>query len=49
MASTDSKIDWIPVVSQLRSILEFVGQDSTGAVSTHHQFLRRCPIVSQAA
>ncbi|KAE9547744.1 hypothetical protein FO519_009047 [Halicephalobus sp. NKZ332] len=29
--------------------MEFVGQDSTGAVATHHQFLRRCPIVSQAA
>ena len=49
MASTDSKTDWIPVVSQLRSVLEFIGQDSIGATSTHHQFLKRCPVVSQAA
>lgn len=49
MASTDSKTDWIPIVSQLRSALEFLGQDSIGATSTYHQFLRRCPVVSQAA
>lgn len=49
MATTDSKTDWIPILSQLKSAVEFIGGDRGGAAYTHQQFLKRCPILCQTA
>lgn len=40
--------DWIPFVSQTKSLLQFVCNDSEGAKKTQINFSKQCPFVSQA-
>ena len=39
--------DWIPVVSQVKSLVQIVTGDVEGARQTQANFSRECPIVSQ--
>lgn len=39
--------DWIPVVSQVKSLVQAVTGDVKGARKTQENFSRECPIVSQ--
>ncbi|XP_076284750.1 uncharacterized protein LOC143211173 [Lasioglossum baleicum] len=41
-----SLIDWIPVVSQLKSLVQLVDGNTEGAKRTQMNFLRECPGVS---
>jgi len=40
--------DWIPGVSQLKSICQLVTGDVEGAARTQENFVRECPVVSQS-
>ncbi len=39
--------DWIPVVSQVKSVLQLISGDAEGAKITLKNFSRECPVVSQ--
>lgn len=41
-------IDWVPGVSQLKSSVQLVTGNLTGAMETQENFLQECPIISQA-
>lgn len=41
-------MDWIPVVSQLKSLVQVISGDAEGAKQTQENFSKQCPIVSQA-
>ena len=43
-----SYIDWLPVVSQVKSLIQVIGGDPEGAKQTQENFSRQMPIVSQA-
>ena len=40
--------DAIPVISQIKSLVQVIGGDAKGARETQEKFLRTAPIVSQA-
>lgn len=40
-------MDWIPVVSQVKSAVQAICGDQSGALKTQENFSRQCPIVSQ--
>ena len=40
-------MDWMPVVSQLKSIVQAVSGDAEGAKQTQENFTKQCPVVSQ--
>ncbi len=40
-------MDWIPVISQTKSLFQAICGDREGAEQTQINFLRQCPIVSQ--
>ena len=42
-----SPIDWIPVASQARSMVQMLAGDGNGALATQKRFTTQCPIVSQ--
>ncbi|CAL4076841.1 unnamed protein product [Meganyctiphanes norvegica] len=41
-------MDWLPVVSQLKSLVQATFGDARGAKQTQENFLRQCPVLSQA-
>jgi hypothetical protein len=40
-------MNWIPGVSQLKSVVQLVSGDIHGAKKTQQDFIQQCPIVSQ--
>ncbi|CAL4116047.1 unnamed protein product, partial [Meganyctiphanes norvegica] len=40
-------MDWLPVVSQLKSLIQVTFGDAEGAKQTQENFIRQCPVVSQ--
>lgn len=40
-------MDWIPVLSQVKSLVQVISGDAEGAQQTQENFLKQCPIVSQ--
>lgn len=40
-------LDWLPLVSQLKSTVQLIAGDVDGAAETQANFLRECPGVSQ--
>lgn len=40
-------VDWIPGVSQLKSIVQLATGDVDGALNTQANFLQECPVVAQ--
>ncbi|KAJ3129052.1 hypothetical protein HK098_002644 [Nowakowskiella sp. JEL0407] len=40
-------MDWIPVVSQVKSAVQALSGDTEGAKQTQENFIKRCPIISQ--
>eukprot|EP01031_Cornospumella_fuschlensis_P030740 gene30740-37142_t len=40
-------MSWIPVISQLKSLVQVCTGDAAGAKKTQIEFLRQCPVVSQ--
>lgn len=40
-------MDWIPVVSQVKSAVQAVSGDPEGALKTQENFSKQCPVVSQ--
>jgi len=42
-----SPVDWLPIVSQCRSMVQALAGDGSGALLTQERFSRRCPLVSQ--
>jgi len=47
VASGTSSVDWLPVVSQCRSVVQALAGDSLGALRTQERFSQMCPLVSQ--
>jgi len=47
VASGTSSVDWLPVVSQCRSVMQALAGDSLGALRTQERFSQMCPLVSQ--
>lgn len=41
-------LDWLPLVSQLKSTVQLITGDTEGAAQTQANFFRECPGVSQA-
>lgn len=41
-------MDWLPVVSQLKSAVQAITGDTEGARKTQENFVNQCPIVSQS-
>jgi len=41
------KLDWIPVVSQVKSAVQMIRGDREGALKTQENFCSTCPLVSQ--
>ena len=39
--------DWIPIVSQVKSLVQVIGGDAEGARRTQENFSKQCPVVSQ--
>ena len=39
-------VDWIPVVSQVKSLVQVIAGDVAGAKETQDNFSRQCPIVA---
>ncbi|KAJ3113298.1 hypothetical protein HDU96_003567 [Phlyctochytrium bullatum] len=39
--------DWIPVVSQVKSLIQAIAGDAKGALKTQQTFSQTCPVVSQ--
>lgn len=39
--------DWIPVVSQLKSLVQWASGDAEGALETQFNFIKKCPVVAQ--
>lgn len=40
-------MDWIPVVSQVKSMVQLIAGDAEGAAKTQENFVNQCPIISQ--
>ena len=40
-------VDWIPGVSQIKSVVQLAFGDAEGAAKTQENFFRQCPVVSQ--
>lgn len=40
-------MDWIPLLSQVKSLVQVIGGDEEGARQTQINFTRQCPVVSQ--
>lgn len=40
-------MDWIPILSQAKSVFQWICDDVEGAKQTQTNFLKTCPIVSQ--
>lgn len=40
-------MDWIPILSQTKSFVQWASGDSEGAKQTQENFVRRWPIISQ--
>jgi hypothetical protein len=40
-------MDWIPIVSQVKSLVQVICNDAEGAKKTQENFSKTCPIVSQ--
>jgi hypothetical protein len=40
-------MNWIPGVSQLKSVVQLVSGDIDGAKKTQQDFIQQCPVVSQ--
>lgn len=41
------KMDWIPGISQVKSLVQIIAGDRKGAERTQQNFLETCPVVSQ--
>ena len=41
-------LDWIPVVSQLKSMVQLLTGDAEGAARTQANYFQECPVLSQA-
>ena len=41
-------VDWIPGISQLKSVCQLVTGDAEGAARTQENFAKECPVVSQS-
>ena len=39
--------DWLPIVSQIKSLVQVIGGDAEGARRTQENFSKQCPVVSQ--
>lgn len=40
-------VDWLPIVSQVKSLCQLVTLDFEGAARTAENFAKECPVVSQ--
>lgn len=40
-------VDWLPVASQLKSVVQVTFGDRQGARNTQERFIRQCPLISQ--
>lgn len=41
--------DWIPGISQAKSLFQLICLDTEGAAKTQENFIRQCPVVSQVS